>query len=177
MTVQIGAKPDAGFDDPIGMLHDCHRRIERFLSVLQQVAARAAGRTLTPEERSSVEAALHYFRTGGLRHTADEEESLFPRLHNTGAALALAELDRLEHDHSRAQELHDVADALFTRWLTQGQLPAEDAERLTLANRELAALYAAHIAVEETTIFPQAAVALDKPAIAAIGEEFRRRRA
>ena len=31
MGIQIGAKPDSGFDDPIGMLKDCHRRIEHFL--------------------------------------------------------------------------------------------------------------------------------------------------
>jgi hypothetical protein len=30
MAIQIGAKPDNGFDDPIGMLKDCHRRIEHF---------------------------------------------------------------------------------------------------------------------------------------------------
>jgi hypothetical protein len=34
MTIQIGAKPDSGFDDPIGMLKDCHRRIEHFLYML-----------------------------------------------------------------------------------------------------------------------------------------------
>jgi len=34
MAIQIGAKPDSGFDDPIGMLKDCHRRIERFLGIL-----------------------------------------------------------------------------------------------------------------------------------------------
>jgi hypothetical protein len=34
MAIQIGAKPDSGFDDPIGMLKDCHRRIESFLGIL-----------------------------------------------------------------------------------------------------------------------------------------------
>ena len=41
MAIQIGGKPDSGFDDPIGMLIDCHRRIERFLHVLCVVASRA----------------------------------------------------------------------------------------------------------------------------------------
>jgi hypothetical protein len=44
MAVQIGARPDSGFDDPIGMLKDCHRRIERFLGILCQVARQAQGR-------------------------------------------------------------------------------------------------------------------------------------
>ena len=80
MAIQIGAKPDSGFDDPIGMLKDCHRRIESFLGILCVVVERAQGRSLTGEERDAVQAALQYFRSGGQRHTADEEESLFPRL-------------------------------------------------------------------------------------------------
>jgi hypothetical protein len=76
--IQIGAKPDSGFDDPLGMLKDCHRRIEHFLGILCLVAERAQGRDLTEEEIAAVGAALNYFRLGGHRHTADEEESLFP---------------------------------------------------------------------------------------------------
>ena len=80
MAVQIGAKLDSGFSDPIGMLKDCHRRIESFLGILCVVVGRAQGRALTSEERSAIQAAIQYFRVGGKRHTADEEESLFPRL-------------------------------------------------------------------------------------------------
>ncbi len=75
MGIQIGAKPDSGFDDPLGMLKDCHCRIEHFLGILCVVVERALGRTLTEEEIAAVEAALNYFRVGGQRHTADEEES------------------------------------------------------------------------------------------------------
>ena len=38
MPVQIGARPDSGFDDPIGMLKDCHRRIAHFAGVLVAVS-------------------------------------------------------------------------------------------------------------------------------------------
>ena len=58
MAIQIGAKPDSGFDDPIGMLKDCHRRIESFLGILCVVVDRAQGRSLTDEERDAVKAAL-----------------------------------------------------------------------------------------------------------------------
>ena len=88
MGIQIGAKPDSGFDDPIGMLKDCHRRIERFLGILCVVVNRVQGRSLIGEERDAVRAALQYFRTGGQRHTADEEESLFPRLRASAGGLS-----------------------------------------------------------------------------------------
>jgi hypothetical protein len=65
MAVHIGAKPDSGFDDPIGMLKDCHRRIEHFLDILCLVAERAHTRSLSGEERSAVKAALQYFHVGG----------------------------------------------------------------------------------------------------------------
>ena len=54
MAIQIGAKPDSGFDDPIGMLKDCHRRIESFLGILCVVVDRAQGRSLTTEESDAV---------------------------------------------------------------------------------------------------------------------------
>ena len=60
MAIQIGAKLDSGFDDPLGMLKDCHCRIESFLGILCLVVDRARARTLT-EEKTSVRVALKYF--------------------------------------------------------------------------------------------------------------------
>lgn len=170
--IQIGAKPDAGFDDPLGMLKDCHRRIEHFLEILCVVAERAQGRELSEEESEAVAAALRYFRVGGQRHTADEEESLFPRMRVKG----VAELDRvtaLEHDHREADELHAQAEALFTGWMEQGSV---DGAALKAATRRLRELYAAHIAVEETIVFPAAGRSLDGESLAAMGREFQERR-
>src|ERR1017187_7143529 len=99
MAVQIGARPDSGFDDPIGMLKDCHRRIERFLEILCQVAQQAQGRTLDNDERSAVEAALRYSSESGPRHNRDEEESLFRRLREVEATAFLGEVRRLESEH------------------------------------------------------------------------------
>ena len=41
MPIVIGAKRESNFTDPIGMLGDCHRRIEMFLNVLVRVAETA----------------------------------------------------------------------------------------------------------------------------------------
>ena len=122
MAVQIGAKPDSGFDDPIGMLTDCHRRIEQFLNILATVAERVSARSLTGEEAAAVQAALQYFRTGGVRHTADEEESLFPRLRAETDSGSMAKLDALEADHETAAALHKSAERLYSEWTTSGAL-------------------------------------------------------
>lgn len=176
MAIQIGAKPDSGFDDPLGMLKDCHRRIERFLDILCTVVERASSRALTAEEKSAVESALQYFRTGGERHTADEEESLFPRLRAAIPASELAGIDQLEHDHDEAGHRHAEIDRLYSRWIATGALSPESGKSLLSLTETLRHLYAAHIEVEESVVFPRAAQALNRESIAAIGEEFRNRR-
>lgn len=176
MAVQIGAKPDSGFDDPIGMLKDCHRRIEHFLDILCLVAERARARALTGEERSAVQAALQYFHVGGERHTADEEESLFPRLREEPSSSDLEEIHRLESDHHHAADLHESVDWLFTAWISAGTLESDEQQRLLSETRLLKQLYGEHIQVEERIVFPHALQVLDSRTIAAIGQEFRNRR-
>lgn len=177
LGIQIGAKHDSGFDDPIGMLADCHRRIESFLHVLCIVADRAKGKSLSDEETAAVDAALNYFRSGGRRHTADEEESLFPRLRTPQPSGALAELERLEDDHKRADELHALVDRLYLAWMESGWLSKDDEKLLLESTAELDRLYKVHIKVEEEVVFPHAARTLSKQAVEQIGLEFRVRRA
>lgn len=175
MAIQIGAKPDSGFDDPIGMLKDCHRRIESFLGILFVAVGRAQGRSLTGEERDAVQAALQYFRSGGQRHTADEEESLFPRVRKSDSA-SLAEIDRLEGDHREANGLHTSIERLYDRWISSGELGSDDTQQLLADVARLKQLYSDHIQVEETIVFARAAQVLDDRQIAAIGTEFQARR-
>jgi hemerythrin-like domain-containing protein len=175
--IQIGAKPDAGFDNPIGMLTDCHRRIESFLRVLCLVADRARGKSLSEEEAAAVTSALNYFGSGGKRHTADEEESLFPRLRGVSEGSAVEELDRLEGDHERAKELHEAVEKLFLKWIESGWLVKVDEQDLLDATTELECIYQVHIKVEEEVVFPHAARTLDKRTVETMGQEFRARRA
>ena len=175
MAIQIGAKPDSGFDDPIGMLKDCHRRIESFLGILCLVVGRARGASLTSEERVAVQAALQYFRTGGQRHTADEEESLFPRLRKA-AAESLEEIDRLEGDHREANDLHRSVELLYSTWIRSGSLGSGETIQLLSETARLKQLYSGHIQVEETIVFARAVEVLKSHEIEAIGTEFRFRR-
>jgi hemerythrin-like domain-containing protein len=178
MPIAIGAKPEATFADPIGMLKDCHRRIERFLGVLAQLSP-AAGRPLDAAQRASLETALQYFREAAPKHTADEEDSLFPRLRAKQSAEvqnAFATLDTLHHDHARADTLHTEVDRLGRTWLTQGTLPPAESARFSELVAELAELYRAHIAIEETDLFPVAAAALETPERQGIGAEMAARR-
>src|SRR3954451_18040297 len=115
MPIRIGQPVDHTFDEPLGLLSDCHRRIEHFLEVLRRIEHAAAGRGLTPDEWKQVETALRYFETAEPRHTADEEESLFPRLRaslHPSADRAQRVLSQLEHEHELVDSHHQMINIL-----------------------------------------------------------------
>ncbi len=179
MPIVIGAKPESNFDDPIGLLTECHRRIERFLAVLVRVASDAGGRPLTPEQRTALETALRYFRDAAPKHTADEESTLFPRMRasaNPHAEAALAHIAALEADHDRADAAHADVDRLGRQWLDSGTLPPDAIASLSSKLVDLSELYRAHIAVEEGEIFPLAARTLSPADRQAAGREMAARR-
>ncbi len=179
MPVQIGQKHEHGFNEPVGMLGDCHRRIERFLSVLVRLSNESAGAPLEPAQRDSLEAALRYFDQAAPKHTADEEDSLFPRLRaiaDPRVAEVLAEMDRLEQEHRTVEPLHAEAAVLGRRWISQGLLAAPDAARLAAIANRLAEAYQAHIAYEDGRLFPLAAEVLPASAQIEIGNEMAARR-
>jgi hemerythrin-like domain-containing protein len=179
MPITIGAKRESDFTDPVGMLGDCHRRIERFLNVQVTLATREKGGPLTEEDRAALETSLRYFREAAPKHTADEEESLFPRLRRIDPAKTqaiLARVDSLEQDHECAGKAHDEVDRLGQRWLTRGRLSTEDASRLSTVLDQLAKLYRNHIAIEDTEVFPLATRILSASDREAVGVEMAARR-
>lgn len=179
MRIQIGEAPSPTFAEPIRLLGDCHRRVERFLGVIRSLSLLPAGTALDAHAREALATALRYFEEAAPRHTADEEESLFPRLRAAGSAEAdavLALLDRLEGDHDRAAPDHEAVDRLGRQWLGAGTLdPAGQAELEASAGR-LERLYRDHIAVEDGSVFPCAARVLGAGTLRDVGVEMARRR-
>ncbi len=178
-NIRIGQSADHGFDQPLGLLSDCHRRVEHFLSVLSEVARSEAGRPITANGRNALEGALQYFATAGPRHTADEEESLFPRL--TTAAPEQSNpianiLHSLEADHRTAERLHAEVDVLAHRWIEAETLSTGDASALRSALDSLSDIYRRHIEIEDRDVFPAAARALDADLLERIGREMAARR-
>jgi hemerythrin-like domain-containing protein len=179
MPVQIGSKPESGPDDPIGWLSDCHRRIERFLGVLVTVAEQAGSGTMTEIQRTAFENALRYFRDAAPKHTADEEESLFPRLRQIKSESLEEALDlvtRLEQDHRAAEAMHAEVDRLGKQWLRGDQWGEDQSARLVALLKELSQIYAAHIDIEDNQVFPAAKKLLPDSERIAAGREMAARR-
>lgn len=179
MPVTLGAKPEHDFDQPIGLLSDCHRRIERFLDILLKVATSGHGQALSGEQRTALETALRYFAVAAPKHTADEEQSLFPRLRadaDPRAHAALEHMATLESDHRVADEGHAEVDRLGRLWLENNELSQTDSKRLFDQLAALKALYAHHIEMEEKEVFPVAKEVLAGTKIREIGREMAERR-
>jgi len=159
-------------------LGDCHRRIERFLRVLVSVA-RQNGGPLDEEQTTALTTSLRYFRDAAPKHTADEEDSLFPRLRQIGGVEAIALLQRLEsleREHECASKVHDEVDQLGRRWLDQRRLTEGEASRLSALAGQLEILYRRHIEIEDSEVFPVAAKVLSTVDRVSVGAEMASRR-
>lgn len=179
MPVQIGTKPLADFSQPVDLLMDCHRRIERFLQMLLRVVAETWGEPLDAAHREAMETALTYFRSAAPRHTEDEEHSLFPRMRRSSdptVMAVLAKLEALEGDHRLAEQHHARVEELGTRWLHQNRLDATATTELSGLLSDLAETYRRHIRVEDEEVFPLAAELLSTEELEEIGQEMRQRR-
>lgn len=177
MPVQIGAKSHS-FADPTGLLSDCHRRVEMFLGMLGAVAG-MIDRPATEETRRALESALHYFAQAAPKHTADEEESLFPRLRqirDPEIEAAFSKLEQLEQEHRWAAPLHAEVDRLGAQYLSTGNLSSPEVDSFRKAVASLASMYKQHISFEDSVVFPLAARMLSDAEKAAIAEEMASRR-
>lgn len=174
----LGRAPDHGFDEPLGLLTDCHRRIEKFLELLQRVAREYAGIPLDSGAADAVRTAQRYFAKAAPKHTADEEESLFPRLKAAAAASGTGcdAIARLQGEHAHADQLHAQVDGLLEAWLEKGSLPTERLAELSALLGDLRELYREHIHIEEAEVFPLAGSLLSASELSAVGSEMRARR-
>jgi hemerythrin-like domain-containing protein len=166
------------FDDPLGMLRACHRRIERALDVTERIVALEAEGPLDERARLALSRTLHYFRIGVPRHAADEEESLFPRLGSAGEIGGAANTpDYLAAEHEVLDAAHRELDELGQELLANGRFSSgENRGRFGLLVQRLRCIYREHIRVEDDELFPTAAQALDPAALEAIGAEMAARR-
>jgi hemerythrin-like domain-containing protein len=161
------------------MLSDCHKRIQYFLRSLVALAGHALDGPLNKDQRIRLETALRYFREGGPRHTADEEESLFPRLRSIDTPAireTFAKIEGLEADHRQAEAKHREVDTIGRRWLADGHITSEEATQLSALLAGLSRLYDRHLVIEEAEIFAIARSVLPEFEKEALGQEMARRR-
>lgn len=177
-TINRPQMPD--FTNPIGLLVHCHERIENQLTILER-----AGDLILKHDSSlptvftAVDGACAHFRIAGVKHTEDEELSLFPRLLDRGGALAeeaISAVAELQAQHRGAESLHAELDRLVDILPRDRPIDTNYADRFNQLVAELLTIYRPHILRENEFVFPIARDILQPVEIQALGEEMRERR-
>jgi hemerythrin-like domain-containing protein len=167
--------PAVGFDTPLAMLAECHRRVEDQCQTLRRLVPHLARHGSDRAAAEAAQAVLRYFEVAAPKHHADEEVDLFPALLESMAgsdAVCLREIiAALQADHL----------AFDGRWqrlrATLSEVAAGHPALLDAAAvAAFAEGYAAHIAREEGELLPMASRLLDEAVLARIGQAMRRRR-
>lgn len=166
--------PAAGFDQPFALLLGCHARIERMDRLLARLLAHLRRHGCDAEAMQAAAKVLRYFDVAAPLHHEDEELHVFPLLRQAGGAEWLPLLAGLEADHCELASLWQE----LRPWLRQVEAGSGSAAGPAVADAaaRFSVLHAAHIALENTRIFP-AAQSLAGPALlAAMGRGMAARR-
>ena len=144
----------AGYDDPIGMLLGCHRRIEKKLATLKALCKHLGEKGIDPEAIAAAQGVLRYFNAAAAHHHDDEEDDLFPLL--LARIADPAERERLQALSARLAEEHAEMERVWAR-LRKPLESVVDGLMRTIPETDVqafAALYARHIEMEESAIVP-----------------------
>jgi hemerythrin-like domain-containing protein len=167
-------KPAPSFDQPLEMLAACHEGIEAQLSTLERLGPHLEARGCDAQARSTAQAVLRYFDSGGALHHQDEDGDLFPLLRARAAAqgrdeiaAAVGELER-EHETMEAQ-WRRLRERLVAIAQGEARLEADEVARF-------AWLYRRHLDRERAALMPFAREALDAQERAALGSRMAARR-
>lgn len=162
-------------DHPLEHLTACHRRIEERLATLERVIPYFAAEK-REEALSAVESSLRFFDTNGSWHTADEEESLFPRI-----AAGLTEEERgfvakLEAQHQEAEGVYVRLKEAASELKKESPCSQERIEEYAALCRRLCAIYREHIKAEDGRIPEIGKRVLSAAELEQISQEMKLRR-
>lgn len=164
-----------GFDTPIALLKECHRRVEDQCETLARLLPHLAAHGSDSAAAEAAKAVVRYFELAAPKHYADEEDDLLPALFESVAgsdAVYLREMaDGLLADHQALARQWQALRAVLSAVIDQQTARLEAA-----AVQAFAEHYRAHIALEEGELFPMAERWLPAQTLEDIGRRMRRRR-
>jgi iron-sulfur cluster repair protein YtfE (RIC family) len=157
--------------DALEMLERCHRQLEEALDGLCDAAAALADGRGGQAELDAVAEAVERLQRTGVRHVADEEQSLFPRLAGRGVDELIVILVSQHREH---QQLEAELAAVAAR--VRLPCPADVAGALDRVATALRRAYQVHMDREDRELIPAAAGLLDEGERAALRDDMQARR-
>lgn len=163
-----------GFDEPLGLLRACHRRIAERLDLLDRLAGYVVMHGSDESAGAAARRVLDYFDRAAAHHHEDEEEDLFPMLHRASGRAGWDDrlpdaLDQLSREHPvLGTYWAKLRPALVT--ITRGQRVGE------FRCEDLLRAYRSHMSLEEELVFPLADRLLTEAELQELGSSMQRRR-
>jgi hemerythrin-like domain-containing protein len=166
----------AGYDDPLGMLTGCHRRIEKKIGTLKALCAHLSAKGIDAEASTAAQSVLRYFNVAAAHHHADEEQDLFPMLEHR--IVVGAERERFLLLGKQLREEHREIERVWARLRKPLEAVADGLMR-TIPETDVhafATLYARHIQAEESVFRSLIERWLGKSDLVALGRSMAERR-
>ncbi len=164
----------ATLDQPLEHLFACHRRIEERLNVLIRAAAHLEDRRA--EALEAIANSFRFLDSSGVQHTADEEESVFPRMRRSLSKQDVTFLEKLEDDHREVDRVYESAKDVYAALAAANGDIGEAAGRFQDIVERLCGLYRAHIAAEDERLIGLGRAVLSDEELSAIAREMKIRR-
>ncbi|MEQ1686855.1 MAG: hemerythrin domain-containing protein [Burkholderiaceae bacterium] len=167
--------PAVGFEQPFEMLEACHERVRRSLALLERLVGHVEAHGHDAQSRSAAADVLRYFELAAPLHHDDEERHVFPLLEQCGDGALEAATVGLRSDHARMEALWALLRVALGSWAALNTPQAAAAPTRQQA-QAFGSLYAGHLRVEETLVFPAARSRIGPTQMAHMSADMQRRR-
>jgi hemerythrin-like domain-containing protein len=175
--------PAAGFDAPFEMLEACHERVHRMLALLARLQAHVQVHGCDNQAQQAAQDVMRYFDLAAPLHHQDEELHVFPPL-LAGGDVAVAEVvQQLMVQHRAMESAWTILRQVLMQIAAHASpvtAPAPSSVPYAALSAEavqtFAALYEAHIRMEEGVAYPAAKQLLTTERLLSIGEDMMVRR-
>lgn len=170
----------ADFKKPLDVLFHCHQKIGANLEALCRTTEELREQKGNFKELfANIDTILILFNTTGVKHTRDEEESLFPRMrkHNDSIVSEVFEvIGQLEMQHKRAVSIENSLKKMSLDMASDEELDENKLALFSDLSESLYELYRPHIQIENEFVFPSAREILSDEELLEIGKEMYQRR-
>lgn len=167
-------KPAPSFDEPVEMLKACHERIAAQCVTLEKLAAHLPLHGADTQAQQAARNIMRYFDIAAPHHHADEEQDLFPVLLEISQRQCSPVGERIAHLLDEHRSLEASWGQLRTVLADIAEGETRRLEQVLVA--DFVGAYRAHIALEESQIFPFAEACLDRLQLARLSAAMVARR-
>ncbi len=172
---QDSRKESPDFSRPMAVLKACHERIRSQCDTLRRLVEHVEQHGCDDQARQTAANVIRYFDSAARIHHEDEEHDLLPRMMSAATLIRGSSLTRMVADIATEHREMDRSWTELRSMLQEVMVNQETVDSLQVDR--FVKLYRAHLAMEESNVFPLAEMLLSRQDLADIGANMAQRRA